>query len=98
MDSADAMLQQLSEAPDGQLDAIITKKLKDLIGKTKEEQKTGVVEAINMCVHGGLSSGFALQALHILHTVYLDGTASDFTNPNNDSKPFQMPYPKEDGV
>lgn len=78
----DEMLTILSQAPDGQLDKIVTDKLKSLIGKPKSEVKTGVMHAIDMCVNGGLSSGFALQSLNILHEVYLDGKITDFNDTN----------------
>lgn len=74
------MLTLLSQAPDSQLDQKITKELKELIGKPAEEIKTGVRKAIDLCVYGGLSSGFALQALNILYTMDLGGTMDDFTD------------------
>jgi hypothetical protein len=94
MDDVNKMLELLSTAPDGQLDAKITTKLKELIGKPIEEQKTGVRWAMDMCVHGGLSSGFALKALGILYEIHLGGNMQDFADDNKN--PWRMPYPKQD--
>ena len=76
------MLKLLSKALDSQIDKIITKRLKKLIGKPIPEIKTGVMHAIDDCVNGSLSSGFALNSLHILHEVYLDGKQEDFNDEN----------------
>jgi len=76
------MLTLLSTAPDSQIDKIITTRLKDLIGKPIPEIKTGIMHAIDDCVFGSLSSGFALQALHILHEVHLNGKNEDFNDEN----------------
>ena len=40
------------------------------------------MESIDLCVNGSLSSGFALQSLHILHEVYCNGKKEDFTEEN----------------
>ncbi len=78
----DEMLKILSEAPDSQIDGIITKRLKDLIGKPIPEIKTEVMHCIDDCVYGSLSSGFALNALHLLHEVHLNGKIEDFNDEN----------------
>jgi hypothetical protein len=75
-------LTLLSSAPDSQIDSEITGRLKNLIGKPISEIKTGVMHAIDDCVFGSLSSGFALQALHILHEVHLNGKHEDFNEEN----------------
>jgi hypothetical protein len=79
---AQDFLKLLSEAPDGQLDKQVTDMLKQLIGKPKEEVKVGVMKAIDYCVRYGLSSGFALQSLHMFHEMHLDGSHADFTDEN----------------
>jgi hypothetical protein len=76
------MLSLLSKAPDTQIDKVITSRLKGLIGKPIPEIKTGVMQSIDDCVYGSLSSGFGLQSLHILHEVYLDGKLEDFNETN----------------
>lgn len=78
----DEMLGILSQAPDSQIDKMITERLKNLIGKPIPEIKTEVMHCIDDCVNGSLSSGFALQALHILHEVHLDGKLEDFNDEN----------------
>jgi hypothetical protein len=76
------MLTLLSTAPDGQIDGKITARLKGLIGKPIPEIKTGVMHAIDDCVYGGLSSGFALQALNMLYEFQLNGKFEDFNDEN----------------
>lgn len=76
------MLYLLCEAPDGQLDKQITDLLKTLIDKPIEEQKIGVMRAIDMCVNGGLSSEFGLKVLHSYHENFLGGKSSDFNDIN----------------
>jgi len=78
----DEMLNLLSTASDRQIDKIITTRLKELIGKPLPEIKTGVMRAIDDCVYGSLSSGFALEALNILHEVYLGGKPEDWNDEN----------------
>jgi len=78
----DEMLELLSQVPDTQLDKIITERLKNLIGKPLPEIKTEVMHCIDDCVYGSLSSGFALQALQILHEVHLNGKPEDFNEEN----------------
>ena len=80
--AVDEMLQILSTAPDSQLDKLITEKLKSLIGKPFPEIKTEIMHCIDDCVYGSLSSGFALQALHILHEAHLGGKHEDFNDEN----------------
>ena len=80
--NVDEMLELLSSAPDTQIDKMITERLKKLIGKPFDEIKTEVMHCIDDCVYGSLSSGFALQALHILHEVHLDGKREDFNDEN----------------
>jgi hypothetical protein len=78
----DEMLNLLSTASDRQIDKIITTRLKELIGKPLPEIKTGVMHAIDDCVYGSLSSGFALEVLNILHEVYLGGKPEDWNDIN----------------
>lgn len=80
--NVDEMLELLSSAPDTQIDKRITERLKNLIGKPFPEIKSEVMHCIDDCVYGSLSSGFALQALNILHEVHLDGKQEDFNDEN----------------
>jgi hypothetical protein len=80
--AVDEMLEMLATAPDSQIDGIITSKLKDLVGKPIHEIKLGVMESIDLCIYGSLSSGIALQALHLLHEVHCGGKHEDFTDEN----------------
>jgi len=80
--SLDEMLMILSAAPDSQIDKSITKRLKSLVGKPIPEIKTEIMHCIDDCVYGSLASGFALQALQILHEVHLNGKPEDFNEEN----------------
>jgi len=71
-------LMILSMAPDSQLDKSITTKLRNLIDKPISEIKTGVMQAIDDCVYGSLSSEIALKSLHLLHEDLLEGTHEDW--------------------
>jgi len=78
IEDINGMLKIMSKAPDSSIDEKITKDLSNLIGKPIPEIKLGVMKAIDESVRYGLVSGFGLQALNILHEVYLDGKPSDF--------------------
>jgi hypothetical protein len=76
------MLALLGQAPDDQIDKKITKRLRNLIGKPIPEIKTEVMHVIDDCVFGSLSSGFALETLHLLHENLLDGKPEDWNDKN----------------
>jgi hypothetical protein len=79
LDMAYEMIETLSTAPDSQIDASITARLKDLIGKPLEEVKTEIRHIVDDCVFGGLTSGFALIAIRGLYNI-LGGDDEDFKN------------------
>lgn len=76
------MLEAISQAPDQQLDGSMTSHLKTLIGKPVPEIKKGVMYVMDMSVHGGLASKFAMTALQTFYEVYLDGKMEEFTDEN----------------
>ena len=79
LDMAYEMIETLSTAPDSQIDASITARLKDLIGKPLEEVKTEIRHIVDDCVFGGLTSGFSLIAIRGLYNI-LGGDDEDFRN------------------
>lgn len=63
----DKFLEVLAEAPDSQLATSMTKKVRELIGKSDEEKLKGLKEIIGDCINYGLASTFVMKILQTEH-------------------------------
>lgn len=63
MSSIDKLLQTLSEAPETQIDAQITKRIKGLVGGNDELVQAELKTILDDCAFGALASDFAMNVL-----------------------------------
>ncbi len=64
MSSIDQLLQTLSEAPDSQIDASITPRIKSLVGVNDEIVASELKTILDECAVSSLASDFAMNVLH----------------------------------
>lgn len=64
MSSVDNILTLVSEMSERQIDKKMVDKLNQLIGKSDEEVKTGLLEILDYCSAFSLANGFVVVSLH----------------------------------
>lgn len=68
----DDMLKLLSEAPDGQIDKIITPRFLPLIGKPRAEVAVEMKKILDECAFTALASDFAMQSMDYVWKMALE--------------------------